>query len=396
VIGTVHHPNLLAQAAEGRGILLSRREFRAFEKMSVAQLRDSLRDLGRHSDRCRGKGSAEIFGAEGSADLGDAPAWIDAGAVYEELLEFMKLNGPPDYVICVDPWAAQLRSRVGELASSAKWILVSDLAQRARAGKKEYWEELGAWFETLAYSAILPKESWDPVLAPAEHPVPRPGDDRIFAEKLGAWRWRRLVPVETSTALLFLVRYSGSLSHLRVLLDSLLRQEGPRETSQCVILAGAEGEDPQSYLRWVALAHPRLRLTLLRTSADWKPELGRLLEKAPTATLVMIGDHAILPTGFARLVQAGTQAKVLGIPMSLEATGHIVTGNLDPHPNYETLIRSFSAEQKPRTECARIIPPEALKGAGGDLVGRLLQLSEEAGRQQSGPPISLLEMADLP
>jgi hypothetical protein len=369
---------------------------RGFEGVNVSELREQLRNVGLHGDHCHGKGSLEVFGGQVPAHLGDAPAWIDAGAVYEEFVEFTESNGPLDYVFCLDPWAAQLRSRAGETASSAKWILVSDLDLRQREGGKEYREQLKEWFDTLSFTAIAPRESWDLDVVHPDKPSVVQRQGRLYAQKPGAWQWHRITSFQPSASIVFLVRYSGSLGHLRIILDSLVRQEGAKGDLQCIILAGSEGEDPRIYLRWIALAYRDLRITLLSTSANWQSELNRLLGESPEAALVMVGDHTILPTGFARQVGDGVQATVLGVPMSLEASAHVLTGNLDPFANYDTLIRSFATEHISGVECARIIHSETWSSAEGDPAARLLQLTQEKGRVDGGSTLSLLELADLP
>lgn len=386
---------LLTKASAGRGAILTRRECVRFDSVPVSELMHHLRQVGHHVEGCQGRASTEILGIEEGA-LGHAPAWIDAGLVYEDLARSAESLGSLDYVFCLDPWAAQLRSRAGEIAGHATWILVSDIDDRNRAEEREYWEQLQHWFQGLSFSAIIPKRVWDQALVAPEAPAPPAPESTLFAQKPGAWRWRRLTPGPGTASVVALIRYSGRLAHLRVLLDSLIRQEGSREGMRLVVLAGAEGEDPRATLRWFEIAHPAHPIALIRTSEEWKTELNRVLSETPGATVVMIGDHAILPARFLDIVRQGAHPPVLGVPVNLEATAHIVTGNLDPIQNYDTLLQSFMAHRKTAGVSARIIPPNAWKDEAGDPASRLLKIAEERLETNSPSPLFLLELADLP
>lgn len=381
---------LLSRVAAGRGAILSSRGLRGYDQVSVKDLTENLRDMTRHAETCRGHGSSEILKDLPTEDLGHAPAWIDAGAVYEDLVEFVQARGPLDYVICVDPWAAQLRSRAAEIAGNAQWILISDLADRRR-DKKEYFEQLGEWFKSLSYSAVLSRKDCD--VAQAEPLAAAPVESAVHARKPGAWEWRRFSAPQPACPLVLLVRYSGSLVHLKVFLDSLLRLEGRPDSLQVVLLTGSSGEDPRPYLRWISLAHPTLRLSTVTISRDWRSDLSPILGASPEATVGMIGDHVILPPQLLRLLKDGGRSVALGVPLPLEASAHILTGNLDALPNYETLMRSVSADARP--ECARFFGPGVLTAGGADPVEQLVQRTRQQADQRV-PPLTFLETADLP
>jgi len=393
--GTESFAEVLEKASRGRCVILSRRDCRGFDSVSLAELKDTLREMGDHTDTCSGDASAEIFGAA-AAELGHASAWIDAGLVYEGFADTIQSNGVPDTVFCLDPWAAQLRSRAGEIAPRATWILQSDLDDRKGRERREYWEQLEEWFKSLSFSAIFPKSAWDEVLAPSGEPPPRSGAPELFAQKPGAWRWRRLTAPPQAASVILLSRYSGSLSHLRVLLDSVVRQEGAREGTGIVILAGDEGEDPRTYLKWFEIAHPRQPASLIRTAGDWKADLNRVLGKAPSAVVVMAGDHAVLPAGFLGTVRRGACPAIVGIPASLEASAHILTGNLDAVQKYETLLASFFREGKARPDAARVVAAETWNDRSVDPASRLLEIARERREEKGGAPLFLLELADLP
>lgn len=383
---------MLSKAAAGRGAILSRRGLRGYEQVSVENLVENLRDMTRHTGNCRGQQSFEIFGDFPTGDLGHAPAWIDAGAVYEDLVQVVQSRGPLDYVICVDPWAAQLRSRAAEIAGNAQWILISDLEGGKETSKKDYFGQLKEWFSSLSYAATLSLKDLD--VSQSDSAAAAPVKFAIHARKPGAWEWRRLCTAEPACPLVLLVRYSGSLAHLKLFLDSLLRLQGRPDSLQVVLLTGAGGEDPQPYLRWIFLAHPRLRLSTVETSRDWQSDLRPILAGAPQAVVGMIGDHAILPPTLLEHLKEGGRSTAQGAPLPVQTSAHVLTGNLDAVANYETLLRSVPADVPERAECARFFAPGVLTANRADPVEQLLQLTrKEADR--SLPPLTFLETTDL-
>lgn len=135
---------LLAEAGQGTALLLTHRSLRRVENGG-----ERLRELLCTDDDARPAGRAIL---ESSDRLGHAPAWIDAGVVYEELLED---RGSADFIFCLDPWAAQLLSRAKESAPDAKWVLVTDPTTE---GTGEYWEALDRWLGSLPWSMIVPRD----------------------------------------------------------------------------------------------------------------------------------------------------------------------------------------------------------------------------------------------
>jgi hypothetical protein len=378
---------LLSEASRAKCLILSRRELRAIEEPST--LKDALRDLGRHSDDCRGSASLELFGPESSGALGDAPAWVDAGALHEGLIAHLETHGPVDFVFCLDPWAAQLLSRMGEGITAARWILVSDLAFRKDQGRREYWNQMDEWFKRLSFAAIIPRDVWDQVLAegvggPTETPT-------IHLAKHGAWQWRRISGASSRAgALLFLVQYSDSLARIKVFLDSLARQDYPRSNLHVAILVRESNRDLDAYLRWFALAHPEVGVEAIE--AD---QLTLVLDQSLGATLVLVDDSSILPDKFARAVSeaafTSAGADLCSVPLNLEASAHIITGNLDPLANYEKLLLAFQERKNPK-RAAQIIPSEAWENGVGEVVPRILRLAQEA-VPASG--LALLQLAEL-
>jgi hypothetical protein len=110
----------------------------------------------------------------------------------------------------------------------------------------------------------------------------------------------------------------------------------------------------------------------------------------------MGGDHTVLPTDFVRKVEGGLRGRVVGVRVPIEATAHILTGNLDPLSNYETLLEGCSKDPNARREGLRIIPPDRWRRGEGDLADRLARLAKEGGSTGAAPSLTLLELGDLP
>ncbi len=380
-------------------MILSSCQLRYFEHLPVSELERSISALRTASSTLKAGSSSEIFGQKPSGVLGDAPAWVDAGVVYEELIATIESRGLLDFVFCVDPWAAQLRSRAGEIAGEARWVLVSDLEGRKREGGREaYWESLAQWFGTLSYAAILQEGFLDEAKEESEAAPARRPQDQIFLQQLGSWLWRRVSP-RPLAPVLFLVRYSGSLAHLRIFLDSLARQTDAGRLCRCVVLSGG-GEDVRSYLRWFAIAQKGLPVDLIEMAAsserDWRAELGRLLAGSGSPALVLLGDHSILPGSFVRTLEEDRISCARGTTLGSEASAHIITGNLDPIANYESLLRAHSGVQEGGAEGARILSPEVWQDPGGDSVSRILALSQTPPRPAGVPIPILLQLRDQP
>jgi hypothetical protein len=403
---------LLGEAAKVKGLILSRRELCGFEQVSLSELRSVLRDFGQHDEQCGGKASREILGTDQAGDLGDSPAWMDAGSLYEDLISTLETREPVDFVFCLDPWAAQLLIQSGDLAFGAQWILISNLERRRAKSHPEYWEQMDQWFSASAFSTIIPQDAWDQAIGAPEEDSSIDQGDRIHLERPGAWQWRRISGSPTAKppkegTLLFLVKYSGSLLHLRVFLDSMARQDFPKDTLHCAILGGEGGGAIETYLKWFALSHSQLSIALVDTSAgageEWKPELNRLLKQVPGAVLVLTGDHSILPARFSRVAVEMSKAKarpmLFGVPLSIEATAHIITGNLDPLSNYENMLRAFSGNtNEPLSESVRIVSPETWMESDEDSSSRILEIAQATGSTVSDPSqgLGVLQLGDLP
>src|SRR5262245_57934118 len=151
---------LLSRGAAGCTVVLSRRTFAAFRQGSVAEFRRGLREISGHHDDCGGGGSREVFGQEAPSTLEHAGPWVDTGSVFEELVSYLEKETAPDFIFCLDPWAAQLRSGAGEIAPRADWVYVSDLVDRKSGVHREYWGQLEAWFSDASFQVIISRGDW--------------------------------------------------------------------------------------------------------------------------------------------------------------------------------------------------------------------------------------------
>lgn len=400
---------LLSEAGNSRVFILSQGELESAERpgASLGQLLCQRRQ-GRNSLET---GAGAILGSLPLEELGHAPAWIDAGAQCQELESHLDGEGDLSYVFCLDPWAGQILTRSGDLAERAKWVYVSDLEERKKSGPyPAYWEALEAWFRELPFTWIISKALLEQAIDAQRtevHPAPLSVANLIHAEQPGAWQWRVLrkapMPAKPHEGTLFILcRYSGSLAHLRVFLDSVARQDVPREAIELAILAPPGNAELESYVKWLALAHDDLRVRLLAVSAEdpngWKLELNQRLSKGPKTTVVLLSDHCVLPKLFGSILLAkSTPEQVIALPglsLGTAASAHIVTGNLDPIEHYEKLAQgSGGAPDERKPEIARCLPSKVWAEGEGEPFSRIFALAQGAATI-NGP--ALLELADLP
>ena len=78
-------------------------------------------------------GTLETLGPAGS--FGDVPSgtrlWMEAGDLFEKLLEALGDEKGPTHIFCTDPWAATLLGRARSPRCKAVWIYVSRFEERA-------------------------------------------------------------------------------------------------------------------------------------------------------------------------------------------------------------------------------------------------------------------------
>ncbi|HXC66061.1 MAG TPA: hypothetical protein VN638_01510 [Nitrospiraceae bacterium] len=360
--------------------------------------------------------SGEIFSGEAAVELGHAVSWIDAGTVYEDLIALFESQEPPDVVICMDPWAAQLCKRPEVDRSQCRWIFVTDSQQMRTSAHSRYWDQVEAWLAELPFYAtfclgVVGSERTTALDPESQTSHPKPAViSRTYLEKPGAWRWKRISepqPLEMpgTGIITLLLQHSGSLSHLRIFMDSWARQDFSKSRMRLLLLARAWSQDLSDYLRWLSLVHTDLDIVRIDQSQEsWGEQLDGALATLLGSTLVMTGDHALLPETFASTVRGCSGSKtgtvILGVPMSLEVSAQIILGNMDHIRHQDSLLRAFAgASRHQPIEIARVFPP-LLWGAEAKAISQqLLSLSEdkeafEPVRQDQ--PWHLLQLAELP
>jgi hypothetical protein len=107
--------------------------------------------------------------------------------------------------------------------------------------------------------------------------------------------------------------------------------------------------------------------------------LNRILRDKIGASLALFDDHTLLPKSFARTVaQAGRSCPVTvhgAVPLGQEVTAHILTGNLDPFENYESLVRAFTGPGGAAApEAVRVLSSDAWYLPDREPMGRIQEL----------------------
>lgn len=228
------------------------------------------------------------------AELPDhVSGWIGAGWVHEQLLQ---LAPEPDYVFCLDPWAAMAIGRHRALLPKAKWVYVKDVP--ARENEREYWEETGAWLEALGFDHVLPVEALVP------------SSSGPIQKRPGSWEFR---PIATGQRIA--VRYSSVL-RLRVFVESLLRQA--EKPGVLTVVAPEPSVELGRFAACLRLANPELRVEIAA---------------AASLNAIVLDDGLILPPDFL----SRSSAAVRRVALDAKVAAQILVGNLDPHPVYADL-----------------------------------------------------------
>lgn len=223
--------------------------------------------------------------------------WIGAGHIHEELLA---LSPAPDYVFCLDPWAAMVFSRSRALLPRAKWAYLVDAAKLGR--DREYWGETDAWLGQLGFDEVLPVEALG-------KPAPEKTGARSLPKRPGAWEWRSLCSVSKTVA----VSFSGSILRLRVFVEGFLRLNAP---PPLFIVAKDPSAELIAFISLVRVARPALKVELVPV--------------APAEALA-VEDGVIVPPDFFR--RSGARRT-----LNPEIAAHILVGDLDPVPVYADLL----------------------------------------------------------
>jgi hypothetical protein len=225
--------------------------------------------------------------------------WIGAGYVHERLLE---LSPAPDFVFCLDPWAAMLIGRSRALLPKAKWTYVKDLP--ARENEREYWDAANEWLDGLGFDQVLPVEA-----------LARSTSGQVL-KRPGSWELRSL---GASPGKQVAVRCSSVL-RLRVFAEALLRQE--KLPSALLIASKEPSIELARFAACLRLSYPGLRVDIV---SDAPPDA--------------LDDGLILPADFLR--RSGTPG--CRVPLDPRVAAQILIGNLNPFPVYAQLRAAHRA-----------------------------------------------------
>jgi len=81
--------------------------------------------------------------------------WIAAADLHEKAVAYFKSGCTPEFVFCIDPWAANLKMPLSALAQKSKWIFISDAKLPRLDADCDYWTEFDTWLNTQQFDAVL-------------------------------------------------------------------------------------------------------------------------------------------------------------------------------------------------------------------------------------------------
>jgi hypothetical protein len=271
--------------------------------------------------------------------------WISLGDLYEDLLGAPE---PPSFLVCRDEMSAHLLNRRGSPLPGARWIRIDRRTAGPKGAPMRYQEETRGWLESLPFDVVIREGaigSSQPVAASPDRGdslAPAPG--MPHARQLGSWTWTRPggptpVPGRLEVFPMVGILHTQGLHPLRLQLEALTRWQAPTLERHVLVMGGEEDPSIREYLRWFRAAHPSFAI-------EFSPRLEagaarqRVLEAADSRGLkqvLLLEDRAILPPEPARSL-GEHPAVLLGLPLDLEVSAHAVTGNLDVHAHFTTLL----------------------------------------------------------
>ncbi len=436
-------PMTAGGAAQSPGDLINRarkgRVLLAYTQAAVRAGTDRLVEVALRDPKASGpSGLARLAGESPDGDFRssagslpeEAVRWVEAGDLFEKVASAAEKGARFDYAFCLDPWAACILSRLGNLLEGVAWIFVSDLKGRSKEDKA-FWDSMEFWISTLRFHHIVPvealiREAQGAAGAPSlENPSCREGGPGAHEETTGLtpaqsaetdptnpYTGHRIQilpasslgkPLTLKVSILLQHYGGGGSSYTRVFLDSLIRQKMPPEEIEVWVSTPEVAGDLAEYLRIFALAHPRPAIR------PFDP--GRSEGIPFRAPVVAVSDAGvILPeTLLDEVSRDAGKDGIRHIPHVLigrEVAAHILTGNLDPVAHYEAL-RKAHVEARPEGRLADD-PPRFLFGPrdlAGDLLARISQPSassssgldprSDAARPPSRPPDRLGDLVIL-
>jgi len=143
------------------------------------------------------------------------------------------------------------------------------------------------------------------------------------------------------------------LQRFRIFLDSIARQDYPRDRIEICVAAPGNPDGLFEYLELFHQAHQKIRISVVEIPETDCKNRGKMINaafKASSAPVVMAADcDIILPSYFIKnMLSAHSPKHVLGCwrtPLDANVTAHIVTGNLDPVDLFDQLHDKWDPHQ---------------------------------------------------
>lgn len=332
-----------------------------------------------------GAGPSVLRGQPFSGNLREAGVpeetifWIEAGDLFEQLILEAGRNRLST-VVALDPWAAALIGKANPLPGP-DWIYLFHRYAEETPQDGGYGRVLERWALELPFQEKLPLSQCLDVLPGGQSEIddPKPPSSRNSEEAYVPWRWKVIGPSlagRVEPPLVALVIRGADRLHLRVLLDSLVRQGYPLHRVR--LFTEPDTREPllAPFMAMVRLAHPTLEVAAVSDDSTPLPR-GEYEKKLSSCDIAVVLDcRTVLSPGFlsglCELAGREEPLSISRVALRRDVSAHILLGNLDCFEHYESLREAHrpaeSAENAAGTVC--VLPRKALKGMSGlGLVG---------------------------
>lgn len=346
--------------------------------------------------------------------------WIEAADLFEQLL----LEGARrqwTHVFVLDPWAASLVGKANPLAG-ANWIYLFHRSEGGSPHSAAYGQVLGEWALHLPFQGKLPIHESRSVSGLVERgisdsapnlPTPRPrsnmpprfkkdpcySEGERSGEEYIPWRWKVIGPASGRRAdvpmVAVVVQGANRPLHLRILVDSLVRQNYPLHRIRLQIQSDAGDPSFPSFLAAVRCAHPALEVGAADSEAGGPLGRGGLTHQLESSDVAVVLDgRTLLPPGFLailrELVCLEEPLSVPQIELRRDVSSHILLGNLDYFEQYGALHEAHRSALL--AEPVRILPRKALRDGAG-----IIPLGQGGGKASGtvGRELELLRLSEL-